>query len=453
MNRCAKGLMAVAGLGLLAGCGGGDDDLLPRAEVRALHGSPDAPNVDIYINGVLELENISYQQASSNLRVLPGEYLVEVNETGTDDTVLSDTFVLERDDLVTLIASGEAESIDYLAVPEDGSRVTSGKARVNVVHASPNAGTVDIYVSAYGDPLPGTPTIDNVAFEQSMTLGEVDVGTYQVRITGSTDTDVVFDSGPLELTNRANLTAVAVDSDEDGDWAPVELVLLTGSADNPVVQDDTTFVRVVHGVPGQTVDVYVNGALTLEDFEYKENTGGYVDLNSMPQLDITAPNDAIGNAVLSAQPTLDRGAYYTVIANGTIDGNDNIPLSFFVLQDNLTPPTATNALLRIAHAAPFAEGDGADVDVYATESGNSEAADIGALMTVTLATDLGYQEDTGYLSVDADSYSALVTAADSTTVAIGADVTLNDVQPYTVIAVGGANSEPLELLVLLDAED
>ncbi|MEZ5262707.1 MAG: DUF4397 domain-containing protein [Acidimicrobiales bacterium] len=43
-------------------------------------------------------------------------------------------------------------------------------------------------------------------------------------------------------------------------------------------------VSVVHGIPGATVDVYVNGALTLEDFASKSVAG---------PLDLPAGNYAI----------------------------------------------------------------------------------------------------------------------------------------------------------------
>ena len=299
MNGLSKGVLAGLAVLALSACGGGgSDDLLPAGQIRALHASPDAPDVDVLINGQVSLEGVAYQQASGNLTFAVGDYDVAVNVAGSETTVLSDTFTVNAGDLVTLIAANTVDQIEYLVIEEDGSAVTAGNARVNVVHASPTAGDVDIYVSAYGDALPATPTLNDVPFRASSSLGEVPVGTYQIRITGSDSTEVVFDSGPLALNSTDNLTVVAVDSSSDPSWSPVDLVVLTGTADNPVVKDDTAFVRVIHGVPGQNVDVYVNEALVLEDFELSQSTKGYAEFNSMPQLDMTLPNDAIGNAVI-----------------------------------------------------------------------------------------------------------------------------------------------------------
>ena len=58
-------------------------------------------------------------------------------------------------------------------------------------------------------------------------------------------------------------------------------------------------VTVVHGIPGLTVDVYVNGALTLEDFQ-PGDVAGPLDLPAGDyDLAITAADDDIANAVLT----------------------------------------------------------------------------------------------------------------------------------------------------------
>lgn len=459
MNGNRKLLALACLVPLVSACGGDsdNDDLiieLPRAELRALHASPGAPDVDIRVNGELVLEDVSYQSASGNLSLAPGEYEVEVLEANTESVLLSETVELVDDDLISLLAANVPVSLEALVVEEDGRSVTSGNARVNVIHASPTAGTVDIYVTAYGADLPDTPSINDATFKATQSLGEVTAGEYQVRITGGSDTDVVFDSGPLTLASGANLSVVAVDTSEEEAWSPVDLVILTGSNDNPVVKDDSSFVRVVHAVPGVTVDVYVNEALTLEDFAYTGDTDGYVRLNSTPALALTLPDDAIGNAVLTGAPELERGGYYTVIANGTA-ADDSFPLSFVYLTDpRVAPTTAGKSNLRIVHAAPFAAGDAADVDVYAAGSGNAAALNLTAVDgEILLREDLGYQEDTGYIEVDSAAYTALVTAANDGAIAIAGETTLTAFANFTAIAVGGANSEDLELLFLLDYDD
>ena len=110
MNGNRKLLALACLVPLVSACGGDsdNDDLiieLPRAELRALHASPGAPDVDIRVNGELVLEDVSYQSASGNLSLAPGEYEVEVLEANTESVLLSETVELVDDDLISLLAA------------------------------------------------------------------------------------------------------------------------------------------------------------------------------------------------------------------------------------------------------------------------------------------------------------------------------------------------------------
>ncbi|MEM7235231.1 MAG: DUF4397 domain-containing protein, partial [Planctomycetota bacterium] len=67
---------------------------------------------------------------------------------------------------------------------------------------------------------------------------------------------------------------------------------------------DTGQVSVVHGIPGVTVDVYVNGALTLEDFV----PGTVTDELSLEEGDydlaLTLPDGDIADAILTASASV-----------------------------------------------------------------------------------------------------------------------------------------------------
>lgn len=460
MKAFWKGASVAVVLGLLAGCGGGSDDddliVLPEdPQVRVLHAIRGAPNVDVAVDGRLVLEDVAFQQASANLTLDPGERNVQVFETGTDNELFNETYDLGTGERFSIIAA-DPHLTELLAVQESRSLVLGGKARVNVVHAAANAGVVDVYVSAFGAALPDTPTINDAPFNANVLLPDQDAGEYQIRITGSDSTDVVFDSGPVELGGGDNITVVAVDSLTER--SPVDLVVLTGTATNPVIVDDTAYVRVVHGVPGALVDVYINEAATpaLPNFAFGDTSGGYVAVNSSPIIDVVLAGGDIADAVIEGQPALERGAYYTVIANGTVSAADSLPLGLYALQDDLTPAPAMEARVRVIHAAPFAEGDNADVDVYATtgQVADSTTTTNGVDPLLSLATALGYQEDTGYLPVTVlGDITALVTAAGGTDVAIAADLNLVSTGTYSVIALGDANAEGLTLVALQDQEN
>lgn len=58
--------------------------------VRFVHLSPDTPPVDITLpDGTILFENVSYQQSTPYLSVLPATYTLEARVTGTPDVVLT----------------------------------------------------------------------------------------------------------------------------------------------------------------------------------------------------------------------------------------------------------------------------------------------------------------------------------------------------------------------------
>ena len=105
----------LAGVGAtvaLAGCnggdgnGGGEETATPTdtetdtptdtptttasARVRAAHMSPNAPNVDVYVDGDAVLEDVPFGDISGYLELDAGTYTVEITPAGDPDTTVFD---------------------------------------------------------------------------------------------------------------------------------------------------------------------------------------------------------------------------------------------------------------------------------------------------------------------------------------------------------------------------
>ena len=93
----------------------------------------------------------------------------------------------------------------------------------------------------------------------------------------------------------------------------------------PASAADTAEVYVVHGIPGLPVDVYVNGALTLDDFQ-PETVAGPLDLPAGSYaIAITAADAADASApLLTATADVAGGNSYSIVAHLDADGNPTI---------------------------------------------------------------------------------------------------------------------------------
>ena len=192
----------------------------------------------------------------------------------------------------------------------------------------------------------------------------------------------------------------------------------------PAAAADTAEVYVVHGVPGLTVDVYVDGALALDDF-VPETVAGPLDLPAGSHAVAITAADATddSNPVLSATADLAGGNSYSLVAHLSADGNPTLtPYS-----NDISTVPAGQARLVVRHDAA------------------APAVDVRAGGTVVLADVTNPNQ--GGLTVPAGTVSADVVLAGTSTVAIGpAELNLAEGSATFVHAVGSADKGALTLV-------
>jgi len=153
----------------------------PEAQVRVAHLSPDAPNVDVSVNGepVAALQNVPFGTISPYLPLPAGSQRVTVYPAG-------DTYQPVIDTPVEL-APGGAYTIGAVGLVSDGSLraqvyqddltpPAQGNSKLRVVHASPDAGPVDVV------PAGGAPLVSGLQFPNASPYAQVPAGTYTLNV-------------------------------------------------------------------------------------------------------------------------------------------------------------------------------------------------------------------------------------------------------------------------------
>lgn len=156
------------------------------AKVRVIHTSPDAPAVDVCVNGAVAFGNLAFPDATNYADLPAGAYDVAVYPAGTNctGTPVIDAKGLTLDALpYTVIAVGNLAEIKPLVLVDSLAKPAAGTAHVRFVHASPDAPAVDITTKD------GTKIFSNIAFGQATDFTPVPAGSYdlQARVAG-TDT-------------------------------------------------------------------------------------------------------------------------------------------------------------------------------------------------------------------------------------------------------------------------
>lgn len=175
-----------------------------RAQLRAFHASPDAPNVDILVDNALAAGNVPYLTAVGFVAVPSGARNVKVNAAGTATTVINVTPTLAAGKAYTAYAVGFLAGISALLVEDNLAAPTTGNAKIRVIHGSPDAPNVDILAN-------NNRVLANVPFKTASDYLVVPAGAYnfKVNVAGTATTAAQAD---VTLVAGKVYTAIAVGS-------------------------------------------------------------------------------------------------------------------------------------------------------------------------------------------------------------------------------------------------
>jgi hypothetical protein len=322
--------------------------------VRALHLSPDAPNVDVFVNDGPSpaFSDIPFGRGTGYAELPADEYRFRVSATGSPaaDAVLDASGVALRDGAShTIVAFGSIATIGALVLDDEYDGLAAGSIRVRAVHAAEGVGQVDIY--AYGPGGSSTRIYDDVDFGTAGEYLDIPAAEYTLGIDLDDDglPEVRFDLPALASGTIANIFA-ATDARgsvfllaqlRDGNTLRIE------PSTRPV---DEGQVRVIHFSPdAPPIDVFVNGADApiVADLPFGSGTG----FASLPagsfDVAVCASGTPATAAVLEVEGLeIAAGARYTVAAF------DNLAsVRAVVAEDDFSPVPPGRIRVRVIHTA------------------------------------------------------------------------------------------------------
>ena len=174
------------------------------ARVRVVHASPDAPAVDVWVEGGRVFENVAFEEITDFVEVPAGTYNVQVVPAGATEPVVieADLSLMAATDY-TVIATDALANISPVVLTASGGGPAAGNVWVRFFHGSPDAPAVDIAVTG------GPVLFENVAFQSGTDYVEVPAGTYdlEARIAGTMDVALALPG--IELQDGVVYTAYA----------------------------------------------------------------------------------------------------------------------------------------------------------------------------------------------------------------------------------------------------
>ena len=213
------------------------NDVETPATVRVVHGSPDAPAVDVLVNDTIRaVENAAYQAVTDYIPLEPETYNLKVVPAGGEpaDAVLEADVPFPQGAERTAIAVGTLTDpmipLELLAL-DDSNRAVATEAKLRLVHGSVSAGEVDIYVAAGGTLTVDVDTSVDFAFTATAVPYKASTGylpltpgSYDIAITPTGSTGAAI--GPLTVELDAGGIYTAIARDETGIGLPLGVILL-----------------------------------------------------------------------------------------------------------------------------------------------------------------------------------------------------------------------------------
>jgi hypothetical protein len=185
-----------------------DDTDDESAFVSVAHLSPDAPNVDVYVDGDLTIEDLPFGEVTGYLELPTGSYQVEITAAGDAETSVFDEELEVPAGDFTIAAIGELEGdnqeFEVVVLEDDNSDPDEGETRVRAFHASPDAPNVDVTVAATGDAL-----FEDVPFGEGGYV-EVPEGEYRLCVYAAGDREEAVIAADVELEEGTVYSAFAI---------------------------------------------------------------------------------------------------------------------------------------------------------------------------------------------------------------------------------------------------
>lgn len=415
--------LALAATTALAGGG--------TARVQVIHNSADAAasSVDVWLDNTLLLDDFTFRTASPFVDAPAGipftVGIAPASSASAAESIYTETFTLTAGATYVIVASGIVSPTGYdpatpfsLSVFAAGQEAagTPTNTDVLVFHGCTDAPTVDVFESA----VLGATAVDNASYGDFAGYLGLPTADYTIQVRDAAQTTIVATyAAPLATLGLEGAALVVVASgflnpevNSQGPGFGLWVALPSGGplVELPQLSNPSARLQVVHNcadLAASSVDVYVNGALLLDNFAFR-TASPFIDAPATLDLEVAVapPNSAsAADAIFTQVFNLVDGGSYIVIASGIVSGSGYNPSPGFALvptigaRESATNPANTDVV--VYHGST----DAPIVDVFES-----------AVLSATAADDLAYGSYTGYLELPTADYVVQVRDADQTTI-------------------------------------
>lgn len=356
-------------------------------DMRVLNAVIDAEALDVLVDDDVKASGLAAGSTAAYVNFSSGGRNVKIR-SATTQTVLLERSIDFSSTSQTLVVYGRRSAIGVLLLNDD-TTPSSGKFRVRALGLSPEAASVDVYLTS-GDISSTAATLSAAGYGAVTDYVEVNAGSTKVIFTTAGTKEVIFESAVRDIGAGTKLTVAAFPS---AGGKLVNAVLLTGGSDasatflaNPLAR-----VKAINSIADSTpLNFKADSTVLLSNVPFAAASSYVTTTSGTRTLQIEASN-VPGSVIASTLKALESARDYSVLAVGTTSQ----PALTVLVDENFAPTTGT---ARVRFVNGFSDSLTVDVLVnFAAQTSGLHARTAsgyyaiagGTTYTITFATEGG----------------------------------------------------------------
>jgi hypothetical protein len=399
---------------------------VPDPTVRFVHASPDAPAVNILIDGQPIAEGVAFGTATEYATLSPGDHQFQVVPADGGAPVIDQTITLGGWASYILAATGRMADLQLQFNEVDVSQTAPGQARLRVLNAVPDAQTVGFGVAGSEQQM-----VDGVGFGTVSGYQNVTPGTYDLELRASDSGETLVLAPGVRIDAGQVYDVVALGEAAEGTIQLLPLITPVATACGEslgIGQATDSCLRVINAAPDAgPIDVYVGDAPIVEGLEYGQSSEFTATANGQQQLRVASAGDPVDQAIIDMTQDWSAGSAAQITVSGLADD-----LQATIAGVDLRSLPENQARVRVTHASP-----------------DLEAIDVAIAAGPTPFQNVAFRSQSGYVVFDAGSYTFQLRLNGQNTLLLEAiDVPIEPGMVYDIVVIGQSENGTLQMMIL-----
>jgi hypothetical protein len=344
---------------VLTGCNSGKgvtDPAVQHATLRIANLIPNASGpLNVSIDGNTLVSGLGFEGLTQYQLIDSGSRVIQVSVAGGASNIITNTLIFTGTINYTLVVFGTASEPTSFLVADTIVDPGAGNFNLRVINAGASVAAVDVYVTAPGANLnAAAPGIAGVSVGAASAVVALPAGTVEIRVTPTGTKDVIYDSTPQSISERASIEAV-VYTRTSSKLVGVTLLNLDSAGTSITAPNLLARFKVVNGSSvSSPLNIFVNSNLLLSNIPFAGASSYQLTTAGAPTVAVEATATP-GAALLTLMPTLGPGTDSTILLTGPAGA-----LQALVLGDNNLPPPSNRARVRFVNGT----SDVSALDIY-----------------------------------------------------------------------------------------